>query len=421
MKVIVERAAGLDIQKSITACVRTPAPGGGRAEAVRTFPAFLDGFLALRGWLESEGVEAVAMEATGSYWLAPWRVLEAGEAEGGRPFALLLCNARHIKHVPGRKTDVKDAQWICQLLECGLLTASLVPSPEIRHLREMTRYRKKLTANRTAEIQRTEKTLEDAVIKLGAVASSTMTVSGRKMIEALIAGERDPEVLAELALGRMRGKLPELVRALDGRFGQEHAARLRPKLDHIDWLTDTLSDLDDQIQTLTEDWAEVIKRLQTIPGVGLRTAQMIVAETGGDMTPFPTSGHLASWVGLCPGHHESGGKQRSGRTRAGNPWLRAALIEAAWAAARSQGTYLAAKFRRVAGPRPDAKRKARGAVAVAHKIIIAAYHIMSTPGQTYEELGPEWLARSDQPERRKQRLVRRLKQLGYDVNLTPAT
>jgi transposase len=416
MQIMVERCAGLDVhKKSVTACVRMPAADETRAQQVRTFAAFHDGLLELRRWLLAERVTQVAMESTSSYWLPVWRVLEDGEVFE----RLLLVNARHVKHVPGRKTDVADAAWLCQLLECGLLRGSFVPPARLRRLPAATRYRKRLVQQRTSETQRVEKTLEDAVIKLGAVACKTLTKSGRAMIEALIAGERDPRVLAQLAKTRMRPKIPQLVRALDGRFDADHAVALRQLLDHIDWLDAAISTLDDRVIELTRPWADVIARLQTIPGVGQRTAEVIVAETGADMSRFPTAQHLASWAGLCPGHSESGGKRRSGRTRPGDVWLADALTEAAWAAARTSDTYLAARFARVAGRRADDKRRKKAAVAVAHKILIAAYHVMATD-EHYRELGPDWFARHDDPERRTHRLLHQLQQLGYDVALTPA-
>lgn len=425
MQVMIERCAGLDVhKKSITASVRTPVVGGGRAEQTRTFAAFHDGLLALRAWLVAEAVTHVAMEATSSYWLPVWRVLEEpldrGDHDREAPLELLLCNARHVKQVPGRKTDVADAAWLAQLLECGLLRGSFVPPREVRGLRAATRYRKRLVQMRASETQRVEKTLEDAVVKIGAVASSTLTKSGRAMIEALIAGERDPQALAQLAYGRMRPKIPELVRALDGRFGVDHAARLRPLLDHIDWLDAAISTLDERVVELAADHGKVITRLQTIPGVGQRTAEVIVAETGADMRRFPTAAHLASWAGLCPGHNESGGKRRSGRTRHGDTWLADALIEAAWAAARSKDAYLAAKFWRVAGPRADGARKKKAAVAVAHKILIGAYAIMAAPDVVYHDLGRDHFTPHEDPQRRKDRLVAQLQQLGYDVDLHAA-
>jgi transposase len=418
MEVIVECAAGLDIhKKSITASVRTPDGAGGRAEQIRTFSAFLDGLEALRSWLLTERVTHVAMEATSSYWLPVWRVLEEDE-----PFEeLLLCNARHVKHVPGRKTDVKDASWLAQLCEVGLLHGSFVPPPPIRQLRVVTRYRKRLVQLRTGEVARVEKVLEDAVVKLGSVASKTLTKSGRAMIEALIAGERDPEALADLAKARLRAKIPELTRALDSRFDEYHAVQLRQLLGHIDWFDATIDTLNGRIEMMTEPWSDVIERLQTIPGVGRRTAEVIVAESGAEMSRFPDHQHLASWAGVCPGHNESGGKRRSGQTNPGDVWLADALTEAAWAAIRTTDTYLQAKFWRVAGPRADSHRKNKAAVAVAHKILIAAYYIMASPDQVYRELGGDYFTTRDNPERRRDRLVAQLARLGYDVELTPAT
>lgn len=415
MEVIIDRCAGLDVhKKSITACVRTPDGRGGRSEQVRTFPAFYSGLVALRGWLAEERVTTVAMEATGSYWHPVWRVLEEVDQ-----WELLLCNARHVRHVPGRKTDVKDASWLAQLCEVGLLGASFVPPPAIRRLRTVTRYRKRLVQIRGSEVQRVEKTLEDAIIKIGSVASATLTKSGRQMIEALIDGERDVERLANMAYGRMRPKIPQLMLALDGRFEDHHAVQLRQLLDHIDWLDDTLDLQSTRIVELTEPWSDVIERLCTIPGVGRRTAEVIIAETGGDMTRFPDHRHLASWAGMCPGHNESGGKRRSGRTTHGNVWLADALVDAAWAAARANDTYLQTKFWQVAGPRATAGDKKKAAVAVGHKILIAAYHIMAIPGEVYRELGAEYLTRRDDPQRRRDRLVNQLTKLGYSVELTP--
>jgi transposase len=394
---------------------RSPTQGQSRSRDTDV-SAFLDGLTALRGWLLAQQVTHVAMEATSSYWLPVWRVLEQGE-----PFELLLCNARHVKHVPGRKTDVKDASWLAQLCEVGLLHGSFVPPPEIRRLRVVTRYRKRLIQLRTSEVQRVEKILEDAVVKLGSVASSTLTKSGRAMVEALIAGERNPEALAQLAKAKMRTKIPELIRALDGKFDAHHAVQLRQLLAPIDWLDLTIDTLNGRIEALTEPYAEVIERLCTIPGVARRTAEVIIAETGADMTRFPTHQHLASWAGLCPGHNESGGKRRSGKTNPGDVWLADALTEAAWAAIRTKDSYLQAKFWRVAGPRADGHRKSKAAVAVAHKFLIAAYHIMATPGQVYRDLGGDYFATRDNPDRRRDRLVAQLANLGYDVALTPAT
>jgi transposase len=410
MEVVVARAAALDIGKrSVVACVRVPG-GGRRRQEVCTFGTFLDELSRLREWLVAEQVTQVAMEATGSYWKPIWYVLEDLD-----DVELLLVNARHVKQVPGRKTDVKDAVWLCELLEVGLLRSSLVPAPTIRQLRDLTRYRKRLVQDRTRETQRVEKTLEDAVIKLGAVASSTMTKSGRAMIEALIAGERDPDVLAQLAKGRMRTKMPELVRALDGRFETHHAHMLRLHLDHIDHLDTAIGTIDERIEELMGPFAEVRARLQTIPGVGQKVADVLIAETGADMSRFPDAAHLASWAGVCPGNNESAGKRFSGRTRKANDWLQSMLVDVAWAAARTKDTYLAAQFWRLAGR--IGKKKA--AMAVAHSILVIAYHLMADPEAVYEDLGPDWFARRNNPDVRRQRLVKQLADLGYDVELTP--
>lgn len=410
MQIVVARCAALDVHKaSVTACVRTPAADGGRNQQVRTFGTFLADLEALRDWLTAERVTQVAMEATGSYWKPVWHVLE----DAG--FDLLLVNARHVKHVPGRKTDVADAVWLCELLEVGLLRGSFVPPPIIRQLRDLTRYRKRLIQDRNSEAQRVDKVLQDAAIKLGSVASHTLGKSGRAMIEALIAGERDPAVLAQLAKGRLRVKIPELVKALDGRFAEHHAVLLRLHLDHVDHLDATIAALDDRIDQVIAPFADHRRRLATIPGVGDRVAQVIIAEIGVDMARFPTSGHLASWAGLCPGHNESAGKHHSGRTRPGDVWLADALTQAAWAASRAKGTYPCAQFWQLA--RRIGKNKA--AVAVAHSLLVMAYHIIDR-GVDYQELGGDWFARRVDPQRRTQQLVRQLEALGHGVTLTPA-
>jgi len=283
----------------------------------------------------------VAMEATGVYWRPVWHVLE--DAPG---LQLLLVNAQHVKAVPGRKTDVADAAWLAQLLECGLLRGSFVPPPVIARLRDLTRYRKKLVEDRARETQRIQKLLEDAGIKLDSVVSDVLGKSARQMLEALIAGTRDPGVLADMARTRMRPKIPELRRALQGRFGSHHAFLLRVHLDHIDHLSSAIERLDAEVEEVIAPFDEQARRLCTIPGVGRRTAEVMIAEIGVDMGRFPAAHHLASWAGMCPGNHESAGKHRSGRARKGDAALRVALCEAAWAAARTKDTYLSAQFRR---------------------------------------------------------------------------
>ena len=315
MDVIVARCAGLDVhKKTVMAAVRTPRRGGGRAEVVREFSTFTDGLVELRDWLVEERVTQVAMEATGSYWKPVWHVLE--DAAG---FELLLVNPMHVKKVPGRKTDVSDASWLAQLLECGLLRGSFIPPVEIARLRDLTRYRKKLIQERTREVQRIQKLLEDAGIKLHSVASDVVGKSGREMLEALIAGERDPEVLAEMAKTRMRSKIPELRRALVGRFEEHHALLARMHLDHVDQLNELVGRLDTEVDRLMAPFAEPATRLISIPGIAKRNAEVIVAEIGTDMSRFPDPAHLASWAGLAPGNYEFSGQTQDGTGTQGQP------------------------------------------------------------------------------------------------------
>lgn len=410
MQVVYERCAALDIGKSIlVACVRRPHKGGGREQEVRTFKAFLQDLEALRDWLIAEQVTHVAMEATGSYWRPVWYVLE----DAG--FELRLVNARHVKQVPGRKTDVKDAVWLAELLECGLLAGSFVPPPVIRELRDLTRYRKRLIQERTREAQRVDKVLQDAAIKIGSVASQILGKSSRAMIEALIAGERDPEVLADLAKGKLGGKIPDLVRALHGRFGEHHAILLRLHLDHIDHLDAAIATLDAGVDELIGPFVATRDLLITIPGVGKRVAEVIIAEIGVDMSVFPSDAHLASWAGVCPGNNSSAGKHYSGRRTKGDEWLLDALTQAAWAAARTKDDYLSAQFWRLA--RRIGKNKA--AIAVAHSILVIAYHVITT-GQPYRNLGADYFTKRVDPERRARHLTRQLTDLGYQVTLTKA-
>jgi transposase len=409
MDVMVERVAGLDVHKrSVTGCVRTPGPTGERREDKRTFPTFSGDLQRLREWLVGEGVTHVAMEATGVFWKPVWHELE-GHVE------LLLVNAKHVKMIPGRKTDVADAAWLAQLLECGLLRGSFIPPPEIRRLRDLTRYRKRLVQDRTRETQRVEKVLEDAGIKLASVASRTLGVSGRAMIDRLIAGERDPAVLADLALKRLRYRLDDLEQALVGRFEQHHAAMLALHLGHVDELTATITELDQRIEGAMAGFAGQRDRLMTIPGVAKITAEVIIAEVGVDMSRFPTAAHLASWTGFCPGNNESAGKRRSGRTTRGSVWLRDVITQAAWAAARTKDSYLSAQFWRLAGR--IGQRKA--AVAVAHSIIVAIWHMLRD-GTDFQDLGPDYFTCRIDPERRQRRLVRQLEALGLAVTVEPA-
>ena len=402
MDTVIERPGALDVHKaSVTAAVRVPR---GREEHVAQFATTVAGLLALRDWLEAHRVTHVAMEATGVYWKPVWAVLEDR-------FELMLVNAQHVKQVPGRKTDVSDAQWLCQLLEAGLLRASLVPPKPIRTLRTLTRYRKTQIQERQREAQRLHKIVEDSGIKLDCVATNLLGVSGRAMLDALVAGTTDPDVLAELARGRLRAKLPALREALHGRFAAEHALLVGEILAHIDYLDEAIGRVSDAIEEQLAPFARAVELLCTIPGVQRRTAEVIIAETGGDMTKFATAGHLASWAGVCPGNDESAGKRRSGKTRKGSRWLRIALVEAAKAAARTRDTYMSAQYHRLRARRGGN----RATIAVAHSILIAAWHMLSS-GETYRDPGADFFVRGD-PERSTRRLVAQLERLGHTVTL----
>ena len=416
MDVVLERCAGIDIGKDeVVACVRAPRAGGrGRHKDTRSFGSFVEDLEAMADWFAAAGVTEVAMEATGSYWKPVWEVLE------DRAFELKLVNAHHLKILPGRKSDVLDAEWIAELLEHGLLRASFVPPRVIRELRDLTRYRKRLVQTHTQESQRIQKTLEDAGIKLDSVASHVMGVSGRAMLRALITGERDPEVLAELAKGKLRKKIPELRRALQGRFGDHHALLIEMSLDHIDHLEAAMARLDDQIDVLfvtnaNEDgipFAQARDHLDTIPGVAKRAAEAILAEIGVDMARFPTAGHLASWAGMAPGNNITGGKRGSGRTTKGDVWLGEVLNQCAWSAARTRDTYLSAQFWRLA--RRIGKKKA--AVAVGHSILVICWHLVANDVD-YEDLGGDYFTRRNDPDRHRDRLIEQLHRLGYRVTL----
>ncbi len=408
VELLVPRCAGLDVAKDeVVGCVRAPDGQGGRRQEVRTYPTFTSGLEALAGWLAAEGVTQVVMEATGQYWKPVWHVLE----EAG--FQLLLVNARHVKILPGRKTDVCDAAWLAELLEHGLLRGSFVPPAAIRQLRDLTRYRKRLIQIHSAECQRIQKTLEDAGIKLDSVAADVLGVSGRAMLAALVGGERDPEVLAELARGRLRTKLPQLRQALRGRFSDHHALLMGLSLAHLEHLEGAIAALDTEVDQVISPFARARDQLDTITGVGKRAAETIIAEIGVDMAVFPTAGHLASWAGRCPGNNVTGGKRRSGRPTKGNRWLGEVLIECAWAAARSRDTYLAAQYWRLA--RRIGKKKA--AMAVGHSILVIAWHLLANDCD-YQDLGGDFFVRRD-ADRARQRAVAQLQALGYQVTLEP--
>ena len=403
METVVERPAALDVHKErVTACVRVPAGGGGREQQVAEFKTTVQGLLALRDWLTAHGATQVAMEASGVYWKPPWAILED-------EFDCLLVNARHVKQVPGRKTDVTDAAWLCQLLEAGLLERSFVPPKPIRTLRNLTRYRKAQIGERQREANRLHKMLEDTGIKLDCVATDILGVSGRAMLDALVSGTTDPAVLAELAKGKLRKKLPALREALEGRFDVERAI-----LAHIDFLDEQITLLSGAIEEQIRPFAAAVELLSTIPGVQRRTAEVVIAEIGTDMSVFPTAGHLASWAGLCPGNDESAGKRRSGRSRKGSRWLAIALTEAAQANTRSRDSYLSAQYRRLKPRRGH--RKAIGAVR--HSIIVAAWHMLTT-GEVYRDAGGDYYTRLD-PDKQTRRLVAQLQRLGHIVTLQEA-
>jgi transposase len=408
MEVVHERCCGLDIHKKlIVACVIVPDTGRQARKQVRTFGTMTDELQQLSDWLAEQQVTHVAMESTASYWKPIFNVLE-------ERFELLLVNAQHLKAVPGRKTDVKDAEWIADLLRHGLLKPSYVPEREQRELRELVRYRTSLVQERTAAANRLQKVLEGANVKLASVASDVLGRSGREILQALVAGETNTAVMAELARGRMRTKRPTLERALAGRFGPHQRFLVAEILAHIDFLDETIERLGAEIGERERPVEAVLDRLDTIPGVGRRTAEIIVAEVGSDVQRFPSAGHLASWAGLCPGQDESAGKRRSGKTRKGNRWLRGALVEAAHSATRTK-TYLGAQFRRLATRRGPKKAM----VAVAHSILRIVYHLLLDE-HPFEDLGEAYF---DQRQRQQvsRRLKQRLERLGYHVQLEPIT
>ncbi|MCL5781385.1 MAG: IS110 family transposase [Firmicutes bacterium] len=375
MEVVYTHCCGLDVhKKNVVACVITP-----EGKEIRTFSTMTDDLISMVDWLKTKGCTHVAMESTGSYWKPIYNLLELEDIQP------MVVNAKHIKNVPGRKTDVKDAEWIAGLLRHGLLQGSYIPSREQRELRELIRYRRSLIEERAREINRIQKVLEGANIKLSSVASDVLGKSGRAMIEAIIVGEEDPEILSELAQCRLKNKKADLKRALNGLIGPHQKLMLKTQLRHIDFLSDEINRLDKEIKDRMLPFEDDLELLDTIPGVGRRTAEQILAETGTNMDQFPSAAHLCSWAGLSPGNNESAGKRKSGRTRKGNQKLRSALIEAARAAARTKNTYLSSQYHRLA-----ARRGAnRAAVAVAHSILTIVYHILKRK-QPYIELGPSY-------------------------------
>lgn len=409
MDILYPCCAGLDVhKKTVVACVRRIDAAKGKVrQQTRTFGTMTSQILELADWLTAEGVSHVAMESTGVYWKPIWNLLEG-------QFEMLLVNAQHIKMVPGRKTDVKDSEWIAQLLQHGLLRGSFVPPTPQRELRELTRQRRQLIQAKASVANRIQKVLEDANIKLASVATDVLGVSGRDMLEALIGGEDDPEELADLARRRLRAKIPQLVLALRGRVTDHHRFLLRLLVDEVRHLEGLIARLSARItEVLPPPFAEGVKRLATIPGIDMHAAENILAEIGTKMEQFPSAGHLASWTGMSPGNRESAGKRQSGRTTKGNRWLRATLVQVAWAATHTKNSYLPALYRRLAGRRG----KKRALVAVGHSILVSTYHVLKNHS-TYRDLGPNYL---DQLQERRltQSLVRRLEQLGHDVIIKP--
>jgi transposase len=412
MDVLVDRCAALDVHKDqVTACVRRWAATGRRRESeTRTFSTMLVSLRILRAWLASEQVTVVAMEATGVYWKPVWY-----ELEDAGVFELKLLNPAHVKAVSGRKTDVRDAEWLAKLVECGLVEGSFVPPRPLRELRDVTRYRRRVIEEAVREQQRLQKLLEDAQVKLDSVVSNVTGVSARLILEALCAGERDPEVLAELAKAKLRRKIPQLREAVPGRFSEHHAILVREHLAHLDYLAGVEARLDARVDELIAPFGTARDLLTTIPGVAKRTAENVIAEIGVDMEVFPTPDHLTSWAGTCPGNNESAGKRRSGKHRPGDPWLQAALVEAAWSAARTRHTSMNARFGRLVKKRgPE-----RAVYAIANQLLVIIWWILHEQ-VPYNEMGDDYLQRRIDPERRRNQLVHGLETMGYVVTLEPA-
>jgi transposase len=420
MRVLYERCAAIDVGNAVVAvAVRLPGDGpDGRVTHKKTFKTFYGVLREAARWLTSLGVTHVAMEATGIYSMPVYHAL----VEHGQFEQVLVCNAGHVKNVPGRKTDLADAEWLAHLLECGLLRASFVPPADIKAVRDVIRYRVKVVQARTSEIQRLDGVLQDAGIKLGNVASSIASRSGRNMIEALIDGERRPGVLADLAIGRMRSKAGDLAMALEGRFGPHHALMCRLHLDHLAHLEQMIARLDAQVETMMRPYRAEQDLLATIPGIGPLAAAAIISEIGADVRAyFPDAAHLASWAGICPGNHESAGKQRTGQRRHGNQNLEPVLAEAAWAATRHQG-YLRTLYRRhvmKSGGYRSSAAKNKAIIVVAHAILVIVWHVLAT-GTPYRELGADYFDRRLDPERETRRLIAKLEALGHQVTLQPA-
>jgi transposase len=408
MQVLYPCCCGLDIHKKfVVACVLSTKDDGTVQKDIRTFSTMTQDLLALGDWLRAVGCTQVAMESTSSYWRPVYNLLEGH-------FTMIVGNAYHLKSVPGRKTDVKDAEWIAELLRHGLIRASFIPAPAQRQLRDLTRYRTHLVEERARLTNRLQVVLEDANIKLASVVTDVRGVSARAILEALIAGETDPATLAELARGRLRTKRDLLAQAVVGRFTAHHAFLITEQLSHLDYLEEAMERVSAEIAQRLQEEQRAIELLDTVPGISQRGAEILLAELGADLSRFPSAKHLASWAGMCPGNKESGGKHLSGKTRKANPWLRQVLIEIAHVASKTKDTYLAAQYRRIAARRG----KKRALVAVGHSILVIVYHIL-TRRRPYQDLGPTYFDERNR-QRVEQRLVRRLERLGYVVNLQRA-
>jgi transposase len=407
MEMLHARCAGLDVHKdSVVACVRI-ASNGAAQQSVETFGTTTNALLELSDWLSQHGVTHVAMEATGVYWKPVWHILEDS-------FELVLANAMHIKNVPGRKTDVNDATWIADLLAHGLIRASFVPPSSIQELRTLTRTRKQLVREKAQHVQRIQKTLEDANLKIASAVADIMGKSGRAILDGIVAGETDPEKLVGMAHGRLKASHATLVEALRGRITPHHRFMVKLHLEHIDALDQSIKNVETEVGSSLEPFRDLVKLLTTIPGVSDVVANVIVSEVGIDMSRFPTVGHLISWAGLCPRSDESAGKRRSTHVRKGAPWLKATLVQAAWAASRSKGTYLRAQFLRLKTRRGPGK-----AIMAVTASMLTAVYFMLRDGVEYRDLGPDHFNRTDKS-KTVTRLVRKLKELGCEVDIKKA-
>jgi transposase len=409
MQVVYTRCAGLDVhKKTVSACISVCDARSTKQQQVRVFGTFTSDLLALADWLKEHGVTHVAMEATGVYWRPIWAVLEG-------QFEQMLVNPQHIKAVPGRKTDTKDCEWIADLLQHGLLKGSFVPPTPIQDLRDLTRYRAELRQSQNRVANRIQKFLEQANLKLSSVASNALGVSGRQMLEAIIAGQDNPHQLAQMARGQLRKKIPQLEQALQGRVRDHHRFLLAEYLDEWESLGERIRRMEIEVDKRIGPFESAVALWQTMPGVERVTACNLVAEIGVEMNQFPTAPQLASWAALCPGNHESAGKRKSGKTREGNKWLRRSLCQAAWAVTRKKNCYLSAQFKRLA-----ARRGVKRAVmAVAHTMLIIGYHMLKT-GKGYYELGGNYLEQINKHQLQRY-FVKRLQRLGLSVTVEPTS